>query len=115
MPYDPPSFGRRIAVWAVLLLCLPIALMAILHPPNEYKATLGLAALDCDGPLQTYMFAVPTLLVYGVALVLNGWRWRRPANSILAIACFAICTGTIMNVARAVVEEREQAAECAAR
>ena len=96
----------------VLLLGLPFAVLAALHRPNEYQATLGISALDCDGPFETYMFAVPALLLYGAGLIINGLRWRRRLNLAVAIFCLAICIAVGANVLKAVAEEREQAAQC---
>lgn len=113
--FDPPRRGMKLLGWAVLLLGLPLALMAALHPPNEYEATLGINALDCDGPFGTYIFAVPALLLYGAGLVINGMRWRNRINFLLALVCLLICGAVIVNVARAAAEEREQEAECLSR
>lgn len=98
--------------WAVLALGLPLALIAALHPPNEYRATLGIDALDCQGPFETYLFAVPALLIYGAGLALNARRWRRRRNALAVVLCAAICAAVAVNVARAVAEDRRQAAEC---
>ena len=106
------SLGLRLAGWISLLLALPLAFLAWSHPANEYRATLGMAALDCDGPFGTYLLAAPPLLIYGAALVLNGRRWRRPLNLAVAVLSLVICALVMANVARAVAEERRQAAEC---
>lgn len=110
--YDPPRYGFRILGWVALVAGTPLALLAILHPPNEYEATLGINALDCQGPSETYLFAVPTLLIYGVGLALNGLRWRNRMNAILALMCLAVCLVVAANVGRAIAEDREQAAAC---
>jgi len=101
--------------WAALLLALPLALVGALLLPNEYEATLGIRALDCDGPLGVYLFAVPALVIYGAGLVINGLRWQRRINLILALACFLICVAVLANVSRAVALDREQAMACADR
>lgn len=99
--------------WTIFVLFLPIALLAIFHPPNEYEVTLGIDALDCNGPFETYSVAVPALIVYGAGFVINVFRWRRLASLMVAIGCLAICLGVAGNVARAMAEERDQAAACA--
>jgi hypothetical protein len=104
---------RRLG-WAVLLLGLPMALYAAIHPPNEYRATLGIDALDCDGPFVTYMLAVPSLLLYGAALIINARQWRKPVNLIVAIACLVICGAVAANLASAIAEDRRQHIECSA-
>jgi len=105
----------RLLGWGVLLLGLPLALMAALHPPNEYKAIFGGNSLDCDGPFGTYVVAVPALILYGSGLLINGLRWRKRSSLIVAFLCLVICGAVVANVARAVVEEREQEAACSAR
>lgn len=110
--YTPPRRGLRTLGWAILVLGLPLALLAALHPPNEYQATLGINALDCDGPGETYLFGLPALLIYGAGLAVNGLHWRKRLNAIAAVLCLAICAAVIANVGRAVQEGRRQAASC---
>ena len=105
----------RLLGWGVLLLGLPLAALAALASANEYEAALGVDALDCDGPAGTYLFAVPALLIYGAGLVINGLRWRKRTNLVVAILCLLVCGAVAANVARAVIEDREQTAACAAR
>ena len=113
--HDPPRRGLNLLGWTVLLLGLPLALMAALHPTNEYEATLGINALDCDGFFGTYLFAIPALLLYGAGLAINVMRWRNRMNFVVALVCLLICGAVIVNVAQAVAEEREQGAECLSR
>jgi ABC-type proline/glycine betaine transport system permease subunit len=60
----------RILGSEALILGIPLALLAALHTPDEYEATLGINALDCQGPFETYLFAAPALLIFGVGLVM---------------------------------------------
>lgn len=113
--FDPPRRGLKLLGWSLLLLGLSVALFGALHPPNEYEAMLGINALDCDGPFGTYIFAVPALVLYGAALVINGLRWRQRNNLVLAILCLFICTAVSANVARAALEDRQQEAACRSR
>jgi hypothetical protein len=111
-----PSIAlRRVLGWTLLLVALPVAFMGIFHAPNEYRQTLGIDALDCDGPLHTYMFAVPALAIYAAGLALNGMSWRRRTNLAVALLCLMVCTALVVNTARAVVEQRHQAEGCAAK
>ena len=52
----------------ILVLCLPIALMAIITPANEYLAQ-GIDAVDCDGPLSVFIFAIPAYFLYGLGFL----------------------------------------------
>jgi hypothetical protein len=107
-----PGRGLRLLGWAILVLGLPVALIAILHSPNEYQATLGIDALDCQGPYETYLFAIPALLVYGAGAALNGLRWRKSLNAIIALLCLAICAAVVVNLGRALQEDQRQATSC---
>ena len=109
---DPKRRGLRLLGWGVLVLALPLALLAALMPANEYRATLGIDAVDCDGPFAIAMFAVPALLIYGAGVVLNGMRWRRRLNAVAAVLCFLICALVAANLVRATAEESAQRTEC---
>ena len=105
--------AARLFGWATLLLALPIAALGAYLPPNEYAVTLGIDALDCDGPLKVYIFAVPAFALYAAALVIHGRRWRRSAYLIVALVCLVICVALAANLARAVAEDQRQSAACA--
>jgi len=110
--------SRRIVArlgWSLLLIGLPLALLAATHAPNEYQATLGMDALDCDGPLQTYLFAAPVLVLYSAGFVINGLYWRKCTNRVVAILCLGICAVVTANVLAAVTEGHRQAEACTAR
>ena len=109
--------GRRLKWlgWAALLLGLPLALMGAITPPNEYRAALGIDALDCDGPFGVYLFAVPALLIYGVGLVINAQAWRRRTNLLLALVCVVLCLALAINLTRAGIVDHAQAAACSSK
>ena len=97
----------------LLLIGLPMAFLAATHAPNEYQATLGLDALDCDGPLQTYLLCAPVLVLYSAGFVLNTFGWRKRANLIVAILCLGICAVVTANVLAAAAQGHRQAEACA--
>jgi hypothetical protein len=72
--YEPWGWWCWLSVylWSFSLLCIP----------NEYEVTLGINVLDCQGPFETYLFAAPTLLVYGVGVIINGAQWRTGSNAV---------------------------------
>lgn len=109
-----PTSPRRL-VWAILLLAFPLAFFGALQPANEYQATLGLDALDCDGPFQVLLFAAPALLIYGIGALLSLVRWRRLSNLVVGLVCLAISAAVMANGARALAQEQEQHEACAAR
>ncbi|CAM5584572.1 hypothetical protein MAUB1S_09855 [Mycolicibacterium aubagnense] len=73
-------------------------------PANEYKAW-GVDAVDCDGPISVYLFAVPTLLIYGAGAVVNGRYLRNRLNLVLAIFSALLCVLIAANIASAVGEQ----------
>lgn len=102
MSYSLTSYMKLVGR-AVLILAIPIALLAITHSPNEYQATHGISALDCDGLYETYLFAVPALLIYGSGLIIalrhRAARW----NGLIGIACL----GGVDKLATAVTSRSE--------
>jgi len=109
------AFGLRLLGWSVLLLGLPIALLGAILPPNEYAKTLGIDALDCDGPSKVYIFAVPALLLYGAAFVVYGRGLRRRADLIVALLCIVVCAALAVNLIRARAEDQRQELACSQR
>lgn len=107
--------GLALFGYAVLALGVPLALIAASLPANEYQDALGIDALDCDGPAAIFIFAVPALLIFGSGLVINGMAWRKRWRLVLALACALICAALIANLARAIIQDREQAAACGSR
>ena len=102
---------RKILGWTLLLLALPVAIFGSVLPANEYKEW-GIGALDCDGPIGVYVFAVPALVVYGAGLAINALRWRKRANLVVAILCLLTCLFLITNLVRAAREDYSQQEEC---
>jgi len=101
-----------VAGWAALLLGLPLALLAAFHPVNEYRAALALEAVDCQGAFETWLLAVPVLVLYGAALLLHARRWRQPASLAVILLSLLLCGLVAANLVRAVAEQRHQEAAC---
>lgn len=105
---------RAFAGYMVLLVTMPLAAFAVVLPANVYRAQ-GIAAPDCDGPLQVLIFALPTLLIYGIGAFLlyrAGRRFRRLAS----LPCLIVALAAAPNIAEAVNELYRNAAagECRA-
>ncbi len=107
------SCGRHSRPWpkwlgwfgiAVLVAAIPGALAAVTAPANEYKAW-GVDALDCDGPISVFLFAIPTLLIYGAGAAMNGYYFRNQLNLVLAVLCALACMPIAANMAGAVGEQ----------
>ncbi len=102
-PRPRPQLARRLG-FVVLVLALPLALFAMAMPPNEYKAQ-GIDAVDCDGPISVYLFAIPALLIYGAGAVLNGRRYRDRLNLSVSAVCVVLCLLIAANIGRASMEQ----------
>lgn len=94
--------------FGALLLALPLALFAMAVPPNEYKAQ-GIDALDCDGPIGVYLFAIPALLIYGVGAVINGRRYRNRLNLSVSAICVVLCLLMAASIGGAYQEQARMA------
>jgi hypothetical protein len=88
-----------------MLVAAPFAFLGMLLPSNEYRA-MGIAGgVDCDGPFQVLLFAVPALAVYlsgFVFFVRRSWRHRNLRNVMATLVCCAICAGLAANATQAV-------------
>lgn len=101
---DPAALGPRswrkrdVALWAVLVLFLPVAFLGLVIQPNEY-ASWGGSGVDCDGPALV-AFAVPAAVVYGLGgllLLRRTVRRRSWGAGIAALACAALVAGLVAN------------------
>ncbi|GAA3088856.1 hypothetical protein GCM10010520_39050 [Rhizobium viscosum] len=103
---------RVFAGYLALLLATPLAALAVILPANVYRAQ-GIAAPDCDGPLQVLIFAVPAVLIYGAGAVL-AYRAGRRFHRIVSLLCLIIALATVPNIAEAMHELHQNAAagEC---
>ncbi|MBA5802509.1 hypothetical protein [Rhizobium changzhiense] len=93
---------RAVASYLVLLLAMPLAALAVVLPANVYRAQ-GIAAPDCDGPLQVLIFAVPAVLIYGAGALLV-YRAGRRFHRLVSLLCLIIALATVPNIAEAMHE-----------
>lgn len=89
---------------AILVAASPLALAAMTMPANEYKAW-GVDAVDCDGPISVYLFAIPTLLVYGAGAIVNGRYRRDRLNLVCAVICTLACVLIGVNTVTGIKEQ----------
>lgn len=92
---------------ALLILGLPIALMAIITPANEYTAQ-GLDAIDCDSALTVFIFAIPAYLIYGLCFSqFFKKQQKEPSRFYMALTalCFIIIVALMPNIVAAVNEQ----------
>ncbi|MCZ7468645.1 hypothetical protein M0412_13220 [Agrobacterium sp. O3.4] len=105
---DTPRFFR----YAVLAAMLPVAVLGITTPPNEYRA-VGIEAVDCDGPISVLIPAVPALVAYAII----GWVFlsgtKRHRSLISGSICVVISLALIWNIGAALLEHRRNALEMA--
>jgi hypothetical protein len=100
---------RAFASYLILLLAMPLAALAVVLPANVYRAQ-GIAAPDCDGPLQVLIFAVPAVLIYGAGALL-AYRAGRRFHRLVSLLCLIIALATVPNIAEAVHELYRNAAD----
>ena len=100
---------RAFASYLILLLALPLAALAVVLPANVYRAQ-GIAAPDCDGPLQVLIFAVPAVLIYGAGALL-AYRAGRRFHRLVSLLCLVIALAAVPNIAEAVHELYRNAAD----
>lgn len=106
----PHQFSRPWPKWfgwlgiAILVAASPLALAAMTMPANEYKAW-GVDAVDCDGPISVYLFAVPALLIYGAGAIVNGRYRRDRLNLVCAVICTLACVLIGVNTVTGIKEQ----------
>ncbi len=92
------TFGIRwqnVVLWGALILSLPVALLGMLLPANEY-ASWGGSGVDCDGPAAVVIAAFTAIIVYGLAglvFIRRTVRGRRWGAGLAAVACIALVAG----------------------
>ncbi|MBB4292869.1 hypothetical protein GGE16_004949 [Rhizobium leguminosarum] len=84
---------RAFAFYLLLLLAMPPAALALISPANVYRAQ-GIAAPDCDGPLQVLIFAVPAILIYGAGAFLAHRAGRR-FHRVVSLLCLIVALATV--------------------
>lgn len=104
------TITAKLLRYAILLVMAPMAVLGLSGTPNEYRA-IGIDAVDCDGPLSVLVFAVPALLVYGVAAAIFLRRWKRLRFLAAGFLCALLSMGLLWNIGNATVELRKNNAE----
>jgi len=93
---------RAFAGYLVLLLATPLAALAVVLPVNVYRAQ-GIAAPDCDGPLQVLVFALPAVLIYGAGAFL-AYRAGRRFHRVVSLLGLIIALAALPNITEAAHE-----------
>ncbi|NTI16831.1 hypothetical protein G6L29_14410 [Agrobacterium rhizogenes] len=94
---------RRVALYIILIIGLPLAALAAILPANSYKAQ-GIAALDCDGPASVLIIAMPALLLYAGGMILLYRDKSRRFHRIAALCCLLLSLAIGWNIIAAVRE-----------
>jgi hypothetical protein len=81
----------ELAVSLIVIIFLPVALLGLMVPVNEYREQGVSGAVDCNGSLTLLLFIVPSLVVYAAgavyyAVLLKGMRRSLPAAVLLVCA-----------------------------
>lgn len=100
---------RRLVLYILLIIVLPLAILAAALPANSYKAQ-GIAALDCDGPMSVLIIAIPALLLYAGGMILLYRDKSRRFHRIAALCCLFVSLAIGWNVIAAVREAYGDAA-----
>lgn len=85
--------ARKLYAWAVssvVVAFLPVALLGLLLPVNEYRATGIENAADCDGPLGVMLLVGPSFLVYAAGVVFYATRLKGRRRAVWA-ALLVLC------------------------
>ncbi|MBY5356935.1 hypothetical protein HFO94_25995 [Rhizobium leguminosarum] len=88
---------------------MPLAAFAVVSPANEYRAQ-GIAAPDCDEPLQVLMSAVPAVLIHDAGALL-AYRAGRRFHRLVSLLWLIIALATVPNITEAVHELYRNAAD----
>ncbi len=80
-----------LAVSLVVVVFLPITLLGLIVPVNDYEAQ-GISAVDCDGPLEIMLLIGPSLVVYAAGAIYYAVRLKRVRKSVLTGVLLVLCT-----------------------
>lgn len=98
----------RMVLYLVLIAVLPFAILATVLPVNSYRAQ-GIEALDCDGPMSVLIFALPTLLIYGVGAIMLYRDRSRRLHLVATLCCLLVFCAVGWNTVAALRESHGSA------
>jgi hypothetical protein len=101
-------------VLSVFVVFLPVAFLGAFILPNEYAAQGIVGAVDCDGPIQVMIFAIPSYLVYGSGVIGFGLLFFKTKNLrhlISTLICSLIVVSITPNVLAAIKEHEKNETE----
>jgi hypothetical protein len=71
----------------IVLIFLPITLLGLMLPINDYEAQ-GMSGLaDCDGPAAVMLFVVPSLVVYAGGAIYYAVHLKGGRRDVLVFLC----------------------------
>jgi hypothetical protein len=80
-----------VAVSLIVITFLPITLVGLLLPVNDYRDMAIGDIPDCDGPLAIMLLIAPSLVVYAAGGAYYAVLLRRRGRSAWAVALMIIC------------------------
>jgi hypothetical protein len=93
----------------IVTLFLPVALFSLMASVNEYRDQGIEGAVDCNGPLSTLLFALPSLMVYAAGAVYYAMSLKGVGRSLSAALLLVLCLGMAFATGRkALAAYREQ-------
>jgi hypothetical protein len=101
------------AVSVIVIIFLPITLLGLILPIDDYQAQGLIGPVDCDGPLAVMLLVAPSLAVYAAgavyyAVLLKGQRRSVPV--VLCVVMMVAAGGKAWAVYREKVRPEHQSA-----
>jgi hypothetical protein len=75
------------AVSVIIIIFLPITLLGLMLPVNDYQAQGISGAVECDGPLAVMLFVGPSLAVYSAGAVSYAVLLKGQKRNVLVVLC----------------------------
>lgn len=75
------------AVSLIVIVFLPIALVGLMLPVNNYAAQGMTSLAECDGPLSVLLFVGPALVVYAGGAIYYAVFLKGPRRDLLVVLC----------------------------
>jgi hypothetical protein len=71
----------------IVVIFLPVVVMGLILPINDYRAQGMSGVADCDGPLAVMLFIAPSLIVYAGGAAYYALLLKGQSRSVLVFLC----------------------------
>lgn len=72
---------------AIVIIFLPITLLGLILPINDYRSQGLIGPVDCDGPLAVMLLVGPCLVVYAAAAAYYALFLKGRRRSVPVVLC----------------------------